>query len=413
MLPRRRALVGLLILVLAACSPAASNQASPSALPTVPASTLAAPAPSPSLGTPPPSSPPVAAGGWTAVEQQEDVASVQFQDVVWTGARFVATAMAPDGGGVFVDSADGLTWHRQTMTGPMAVLSRLAASPLGLVAIGTDGDGRAISRFSADGLSWSPATTTFGSANGTNTIEVTDVIATNGGWLAVGREDPACTIDCGVDPTRAVVWTSSDGLSWTRHATASSLTGRAMTGVAVFGTGFVAVGTTGTAAAAWTSSDGVTWSRSADVASFRSGAGADPGTTTRMTSVAVQHGVVVAVGIEGGQDSTRARAWWSPDGRTWAPAKGERFIDGQMFDVAATPRGFVATGPSGGAGCTGGLWESADGKAWTCAVVGPAYGGMAPYAAAASTTVEVAVGLDAAVDGLDGYPGGVWWRPLP
>jgi len=403
--PRRRALTGLVILVLGACTPGASPAPSTAGSPTV------SPAPSVVM-SPPPSGPPVATR-WTPVAQQQDVAGVQFQDVVWTGSRFVATAMATDGGGVFVDSTDGLTWHRQTMAGPISVFGRLAAGPLGLVAIGTDSDGHAISRFSTDGLSWSPATTTFGSASGTTAIQVTDVIATNGGWLAVGREDPQCVYNCGVTPIRAVVWSSTDGLHWTRHASQTSMTGRAMTGVAALGSGFVAVGTTGTAAAVWTSNDGVSWTRAADVAAFRATSGSTAATSLGMTAVAVDRGVVVAVGTESDGDAGRARAWRSVDGRTWAAAQGDRFVNGQMFDVAVIPRGFVATGPSGDPGCTGGLWESADGRAWTCAVEGPPYAGMAPYAAAASTSIEVAVGLDTSVNAPDGYPGGIWWRSLP
>lgn len=98
---------------------------------------------------------------------------------------------------------------------------------------------------------------------------------------------------------------------------------------------------------------------------------------------------------------------------TWVEAVGDHFAEGQLFAVAATPRGFLATGPSGAPSCRGGTWSSTDGRTWTCTASAPAYEGMAPYAAAASSTVEIVVGLDSAVEvHPDGLPGGVWWRSI-
>ena len=107
-------------------------------------------------------------------------------------------------------------------------------------------------------------------------------------------------------------------------------------------------------------------------------------------------------------------AWWSPDGRTWEAAPVELGPGGQVFSVATTLAGFLATGPSGDPSCLGGIWDSADGRAWSCVASDPALTGFGPYAAAGSPTTEVAVGLTSAGgDSPNGLPGAVWWRPAP
>jgi hypothetical protein len=100
----------------------------------------------------------------------------------------------------------------------------------------------------------------------------------------------------------------------------------------------------------------------------------------------------------------------SDDGRSWQRASGDRFRYGQLFGVTATPGGFLATGPSGDLSCLGGMWGSDDGHAWRCVASDPGFAGFAPYAAAASSSVEVAGGL-----GGGGSPtaGAIWRRSLP
>ncbi len=63
-------------------------------------------------------------------------------------------------------------------------------------------------------------------AFGGDDVAVTDVVARGDGWLAVGRRDPVCQIDCGLTPIRAYVWTSGDGSHWTRVADRDVLEGR-------------------------------------------------------------------------------------------------------------------------------------------------------------------------------------------
>jgi hypothetical protein len=90
---------------------------------------------------------------------------------------------------------------------------------------------------------------------------MSSVIAAGPGLVAVGGERSP--------PMQGVVWTSVDGLTWTRIPPDSNgpLGGGAMTDVAVSDSGLVAVGWVGwvgglnSKAAVWTSTDGISWSR--------------------------------------------------------------------------------------------------------------------------------------------------------
>ena len=362
-------------------------------------------------------------GPWLAAPDQESVRRVQFRDVVWTGGRFVATASLIEAGGGFLASSDGRIWTHQSGTQPPDFPVSLAAGPGGVVAVGAI-DGAPASWFSRDGLAWTARTNALplnARATGTDAIEVTDVVATESGWLAVGREDPECNVNCGLAPVRSIVWMSRDGLHWTRGADQASLGGAAMIAVTRQAAGFVAVGLADLRAAAWTSADGLTWTRADDTPQLAGLQVDDPSVWTTMVSVASGHGVVVAVGHEGPGDAhgPAARAWWSSDGRTWAIADAADFHSGRetsamLAAVAATAAGFVAVGSTSG-GCPGGIWDSTDGHAWRCAAgADRQLAGLVPYSVAASDSVTVVVGIASVPEPpLDGLPGAVWSRRLP
>lgn len=374
----------------ASVGPSASSLSSP----------LASPSPSPT-------------GDWLAAPDQPSVSGVQYQDVVWAGYRFVAIGAALGGGSVFLDSPDGRTWHRQGALDPESYPGRLAVGPLGVVAVG-DVAGHPASWVSSDGLSWTVAPDAFpGSPAGTDTVGVTDVVATDAGWLAVGREDPACNTNCGNEPVRALVWTSSDGLRWMPIGDQASFDGGGMATVTRGGPGYVAAGSAGGHAAIWTSTNGDAWSRVPDDPMF--GPKTDPSFPAAVVGVAARENVVVAVGMDMSDGGGSVLAWWSADGQSWSEATVEGPLHGQVFDVAVTPDGFLATGPSGEPSCLGGIWASSAGRVWQCVASDPLLAGFGPYAAASSSSVEVVVGLTSV--GFDensplGLPGAVWWRPL-
>jgi len=184
------------------------------------------------------------------------------------------------------------------------------------------------------------------------------------------------------------------------------------------GPGYVAVGSApnrpaGPAgpvhAVVWTSTDGRTWTRVADAATFHPPDGADQTFGALMTGIAAAGGRLAAVGTVESQDDGSALAWISTDGLKWVRASSDSFASGQIFHVAAVPNAFLATGPSGSDSCLGGIWSSTDGAAWSCVATDPAFTNFAAYAAAASSTTEVVVGFD----GTNGAGSIVWTRPLP
>jgi hypothetical protein len=334
------------------------------------------------------------------------VDGVQLLDVVWTGSRFVTVGTGLDDLGAILDSADGLSWHLRAPV-PGMFADHLAVGPLGLVATGMVDDLDAWT--SPDGLTWTVRKSAFAvSGAGSDDIAVSDVVATDHGWLAVGREDVQCTIDCGNEPVRALVWTSDDGSSWQRVPNQASFGRAAMTGVTRGGPGYVAVGLATGRGVVWTSTDGEAWSRVADEPVFHAPSGFAQTTGAQMTGVAAAGGTIVAVGDVFTQDvGGTALAWWSTDGRLWSRGKGQRFLGGQLFSVAAVPGGFLAVGPSGAPSCVSGMWSSPDGRAWLCISGNPGLVGFGPYAAAASPDLVVVVGLQDT--GEDTAPIGAIW----
>ena len=413
--------------------PAASVAVSPPASASSPAVT---PAPLPSTPSAPPTTPVApatvasasqAGDAWQPVPHPASIVDVQFQDVTWTGTRFVAL-----GFNQFLDSPDGLTWNVQPGIVANSSLRAVAAGPNGVVAVGSLND-RSSSWFSPDGLTWTASSTGFlmaqagastvaysASDGGLDSAEVTDVVETGDGWLAVGRQDSSpCASDCGTAPIRALVWTSPDGLRWTRVADQASLGGGGMDTVVRGGPGFVAAGNAAGVAAIWTSTSGSIWSRVPDREMFhpRPGPNARDQLTTAM-GAASGHGVVVVVGSDNGaQDigfDNGVRAWWSLDGRTWDEAAAQPFAEDQMWGAASTAAGFLATGPSGEPGCLGGIWASTDGRAWRCVASETTFAGFSACAAAASSSVEVVVGFADTGDDEDPTTrGAAWWRAVP
>jgi len=225
----------------------------------------------------------------------------------------------------------------------------------GLVAVGSTPNNRnAVVWTSVDGFTWLRVPhdeAVFGSA-GINSVAVGGP-----GLVAVGD------INSGVDGEESAVWTSVDGLTWSRH-------------VGVFEGGDPGVVTAGAAGlvalggdAVWTSVDGITWSRVAhDEAVFDLQLGDGNG----VMSVVVGGPGLVAVGSEGLNSDAptgRARAvvWTSVDGLTWSRVPHDEAVfggpgDQGMFDVTVGGPGLVAVGEDAQGAP---VWTSVDGLTWS------------------------------------------------
>jgi hypothetical protein len=266
-----------------------------------------------------------------------------------------------------IDALSSLTWSRvpydEVGFGPgleQGMASVTVGGP-GLVAVGGAGPGedrewRAAVWTSPDGITWSRVPhneALFGRA-------IMNSITVGGpGLVAVGT----ATLDN--DDDVAAVWTSPDGITWSRVPYNEAVfRGATMQSVTVGGPGLVAVGWDGhphggtSNAVVWTSVDGITWSR---VPYNEAVFGRDDGQW--MWSVATGGPGLVAVGF----DSSGAAVWTSIDGIDWSrvPRNEAVFGVGEMRSVTAGGPGLVAVGAPHGASSHAVVWTSVDGISWS------------------------------------------------
>jgi hypothetical protein len=278
-----------------------------------------------------------------------------------------------------------------------------------VVAVGTIGN-HLVSWFSPDGLAWTAHRDVFKTpfAGG----GVTDVVARDDGWLAVGSA--FCGGVCG--PAGGLAWTSSNGTVWAAVPNQRALRGTsALDAVAGGDGGFVAVGIRDTGAGIWTSRDAFAWSRVPDSPLFISPSGADWGAAA--TGVAVREGITVAVGYAAidAEDLQLVVAWRSASGGPWSRAD-VGWTEGTTA-LAVTADGFLAgTGArtadptaSQTDNCPGNLFASSDGVEWRCDAPDPSMKGFDPAAIAASETVEVVLGQTFGADYINARPA-IWYR---
>jgi hypothetical protein len=173
----------------------------------------------------------------------------------------------------------------------------------------------------------------------------------------------------------AAVWTSVDGLAWSRVPHDETVFGgvdsQQILAVTVGGPGLVAVGNDGgrgpwdnnaeTHAAVWTSADGVNWSRVPhDETVF--GTGGNP----VMLSVTAGGPGLVAVGADYyPSELAETPVWTSPDGVTWTRVPDDATVRGSMTSVTAGGPGLVALGNAWPFGESTAMWTSVDGITWS------------------------------------------------
>lgn len=157
---------------------------------------------------------------------------------------------------------------------------------------------------------------------------MTSVTVGGPGLVAVGSTGTADELFLG--EADAAVWTSHDGLVWSRLPHDEALLGQGtMNSVTAGAPGLVAVGEDKDDAAVWTSVDGFTWSRVPhDEAVFGgpdlSSINFDAVSPASMASVTSGGPGLVAVG----QDNGDAAVWTSVDGLIWSRVPADEAVFG-------------------------------------------------------------------------------------
>ena len=319
-------------------------------------------------------------GVWTRVPHDETVFGGDGEQsmfgVTVGGPGLVAVGATGgwegDGDAAVWTSPDGLTWsrvpHDESVFGGAnsQTMWDVTIGGPGLVAVGWDGQGilddvpdvDAAIWTSPDGVTWSRVPhdeEVFGGA------WINGVTVGGPGLVAVGGTEGYFT------DGDAVVWTSVDGITWSRVPHDETIFGgpqrQTMHDVVVGGPGLVAVGMNGgigpwdnnpgANAAVWTSVDGITWSRVPhDESVF--GTGGNPS----MLGVTAGGPGLVAVGADYHPELAETPVWTSPDGITWTRVPDDETVRGSMTGVAAGGSGLVATGAQAR------VWTSVDGITW-------------------------------------------------
>lgn len=269
------------------------------------------------------------------------------QAAVWTSPDGFVWSRVADDGAVF-GGADGRYVSMNSVT---------AGGP-GLVAVGIEGhphslNVQAVVWTSPDGFMWSRVPhddDVFGRAEDGFHTEMLSVTVGGPGLVAVGGAWSGvydAQVEEGVVGGGAAVWTSVDGVSWSRVAHDETVFGESgLNSVTAGGPGLVAVGQ-----AVWTSVDGFNWSSVDHNSAVFGGA--------TMTSVTAAGPGLVAVGWDDHPQDDRmviAVAFTSVDGISWSRVPHDDTVFGpaspdlpvlEMRDIAATGSRLVAVGSNG------------------------------------------------------------------
>lgn len=376
-----RLVIGMSIAgLLAGCASGVSGSpaASATTAPSVPPTGASSPVPG---NSPTPATTPAVGVDWARLPNDEAMlggADNQWMAaVVAGGPGLVAVGLDRSGGdedAAVWTSVDGLHWARAahdeaTFGGPGPQwMNAVAAGGPGLVGVGSDASGGeqdAAVWTSPDGLAWTRVTHDEATFGGSGDQWMNSVAADGQGLVAVGG-------DISTGESDAAAWTSVDGIAWARVATAGEALGGAgdqrMHSVVGGGPGLVAVGIDAAGGdadvAVWTSAGGDRWTRITHEEAVFGGAG-----DQWANSVAVGGPGFVTVGGEGTEETFDAAAWTSVDGVVWARVDDVTALGGTgdqwLNTVTGGGPGLVAVGGTGSEGeYDGAAWTSVDGLTW-------------------------------------------------
>lgn len=314
-------------------------------------------------------------GDWIRADRKQEGLRVdgtgEMNGVVAAGTGFVAVGEGDSRAAVWT-STDGMLWRAVQVDehdpdpAEREVMMDVTVGAAGLVAVGFEQDSsgsRAAVWTSVDGLRWTraPHQPAFEAAR----YQVMNGIASGGpGFVAVGWAE----YDHATDRANAAVWISEDGRRWQRIPNDDDVFGVAgaegMLDVTSVPTGVVAVGRDGPNATVWTSPDAVTWSRIAHDESLFGG-----GQT--IWSVAVGGPGLIGVGygnsISGGDEQEGAIVWTSVDGVHWTRIPLPEAPSTLFHAIAGDRRSLVAAGSVNTNDFEAAVWTSEDGRQWISA----------------------------------------------
>ncbi len=404
--------------------PLASTRPEPATTTTVPAT--APPAAATSAPPPPPA--PLRPREWMPLPDitgafGSEAGGVVMSGVAAVGGGYLAWGHAEVGGAnaaAMWASTDGLVWHRVGVPEDRdAYVGGVTRYGDRLAAVG--GVGETAAFWVGDGDGWVRVAFAAGEPRaGESAVLANAVVAVDGRLVATGNTfTPLGRAETG----RGVVWVSADGEAWERvddpvfgpsEDGTVSLGGAAVDGRRVVVVGTEQGGQASSRPRAWVSDDaGSTWEE----------AEVEPGDGdgfTAMNGVAATPRYFVAVGYDQFVGDAAA-VWLSTTGRTWQRVghAGDVFGGGldlgaRMTAVVGASDRVIAAGTSRRGGRLGvGVWESADGTAWQQAVAPPS-GWSGPFDSAAFGLAgrgrqAVMVGAESLVEGPS--RGAVWVTP--
>lgn len=345
--------------------------------------------------------------GWVRADPRQQALRVhgtgEMNAVTATESGFVAVGEA-NGRAAAWTSVDGETWRRApagqaafNSDAQRQVITDVAASSQGLVAVGFEQDRRGRSRAgvwtSSDGMRWRRAADQPALA-GADFQAMSAITAGGPGFVAVGWSE----YDPRTHEANAAVWTSPDGRVWVRVPHDEDVFGvqgpDSMRDVVAGNRGLIAVGNDGPRVVVWTSADGRRWTRLPYEKGLFGG-------EQHIWALAVADSGIMGVGYDSsieGEDEY-AVVWTSADGSRWSRSPIEKASITPLRGVVATDLGVIAVGSQNvGGHMDAVIWTSPDGVVWSQARADDSVfgggGNQLAYDVAARAGKVVAVGAD-------------------
>ncbi|MGZ6273479.1 MAG: hypothetical protein ACXWM8_04195 [Candidatus Limnocylindrales bacterium] len=222
-----------------------------------------------------------------------------------------------------------------------------------------------VSTASADGLHWTPGQV-LATGDMNSWVFISGVVEGPAGLLAVGHNPVAV---CGGPPTVQALWTSPDGLTWTRVSLPADFAAARVYTVDAGSAGYIATGTLkdGVTPAVWVSADGRSWRRTAPPKPT-SGVVVD-GATSFAGGYVISGAHPFDAGC--GESQYVPSLWWSADGNSWTQTKPPGAMPSNSVSVTVnrvSDRALIAIAQQWDATSqvsSQQVWVSGDGRTWS------------------------------------------------